>query len=166
MRSFQGSIIADIRGRSGYDSFGESLDYEQGVCTTTQFEWEYTAENATLTIHPAEGDLSLLSEQREFTVVFKGFSSDCRFFMGEEQLTAIYDSKTASYTLTLGDVNTAVGVSIRVLSTCILQHNNSDYYERIVDLLTKAQCELTVKKNGFAWWIRFAKAKLSMKSIL
>lgn len=130
-----------------YEDDGESLDYERGICATTQFKWEYINESALLTICPAEGELSLLPDQREYTVVFKGFTNGCRFFMDEEPLAAIYDPKTASYMVTLSNVSTVFGTAIRVSSDSALQHNNCDYYERIVDLLTRAQCELSVKEH-------------------
>ena len=130
-----------------YEDDGETRDYEQGVCATTEFEWKYSGKNAQLTIHAAQGSAHLLPAQRCYTIIFKGFSQGCGFSVNGEPLKATYSPSDAAYIVTIEDVNTASGITVCVQSETSLLHDNRDYYERIIDLLTRAQCELSVKER-------------------
>jgi Alpha-glucosidases, family 31 of glycosyl hydrolases len=58
-----------------YEDDGISQDYLKGVCLKTQMSVETEGDKLTFKIAPAEGDLSLAPETREYNVFFKDITS-------------------------------------------------------------------------------------------
>lgn len=119
-----------------YEDDGESLEYTCGHFAKTKLTLDWTDNKATFTIHPTEGDLSLVPEKRNYKLVFRGFKK-----CGGHS----YCSDTNSVIVELDSVGSANGASITLENCSGLVHDNSDCRARIVDILTRAQCEVEIK---------------------
>ena len=123
-----------------YEDDGETLAYQTNDCCKTGFTLDWQEPRAVFTIHPAEGNRTLVPDARTYTICFRGFADGCTFTGPDGILPAVYDSKTNAYTLTLDGVTAADGALITIEAPHALLHDDSDCYERILDLLLRAQC--------------------------
>ena len=87
-----------------YEDDGESMDYISGKGAHTRFE----IEGNTFRIHPAEGDLSSLPQERSYTISFKAGMSDASVYVNGEKRKAIVIADS----VTIGPVKPADRVEI------------------------------------------------------
>ena len=124
-----------------YEDDGVSLDFQQGKYAETPLTLDWAEKSAVFTIGKAEGDASLLPEARSWTVVFRGWRKGCIFTVDGKPVAAEYDAQTNSYTVAL---DAACGV-ITVTHAEGLMHDNSDFRDRVIDCLTRAQMQQDAK---------------------
>ena len=118
-----------------YEDDGVSLDFQQGKFVTTPLTLDWTDKSAVFTIGQAEGETSLLPEGRTWTVSFRGWRKGCRFTVNGETVRAAYDAETNTYTVALD----AHQGEIAVTNEGGLMHDNSDFRDKVIDCLTRAQ---------------------------
>ncbi|MBS7316170.1 MAG: DUF5110 domain-containing protein [Clostridiaceae bacterium] len=123
-----------------YEDDGETLAYQTNDCCKTGFTLDWQETRAVFTIHPAEGDRTLIPDARGYTICFRGFAEGCTFVGPDGILPAVYDCKTNAYTLSLDGVTAADGASITIEAPRALLHDDGDCYDRILDLLLRSQC--------------------------
>ena len=141
-----------------FEDDGISELYETGDGAFTKFTLNWSEEKAEFTIHSASGNLSLIPKLRNYKLVFKGFKSNCEFFAEVEKLNAIYDKKTNSYTVCIGNVDIAKGCNITIKSDDGLLHDNSDYLARCYDIVLHSQATNVIKhKLYYDYAHRYAK---------
>ncbi len=117
-----------------YEDDGVSLDFQQGKYAQTPLTLDWAEKSAVFTIGQAEGDASLVPERR-WTVIFRGWRKGCRFTVDGKPVPAEYEAQTNTYTVAL---DAASGV-ITVENEAGLLHDNSDFRDRVIDCLTRAQ---------------------------
>ena len=120
---------------------GELVLYEdddaarpRSVRTKLAFDWE----GATLTIHPAEGELDVIPATRTWTVTLVGAER-----ASVEDHPAAWDEVTASLTVQVGDVATGNGATVRFAGPLRLSDN--DVAARIYRLLDAFQVPFETK---------------------
>ncbi len=130
-----------------YEDDGASRDYEQGAFAGTPMTLDWSEKSAVLTIGKPEGDTSLLPEGRTWQVAFRGWRKGCCFTVNGQAADAAYAPDTCTYTLHLD----ADAGEITITHEDSLIHDNSDYRDRIIDRLTRAQMEQDAKFQFLKW---------------
>ena len=120
-----------------YEDEGEGFAYKNGIYAETQLTLDWQPQKSVFTIHPTEGDLSVIPQKRQYTIRLRGFHRDTAAAVsvgGVPVATdAVYDK--ASNTLTV-EVCAAVTDEIRVkLTANALMHDNADWRERCEQIL-------------------------------
>lgn len=123
-----------------YEDEGEGFAYADGVCAKTQLTLDWQQQESTFTIHPAEGDLSVIPQKRHYTIRLRGFHRDTVatvYVNGAVVVTnGCYDR--AFNTLTIG-IDAAVNDEIRMeLTAASLMHDNADWFDRCERILLLA----------------------------
>lgn len=134
-----------------YEDDGVSLDFQKGKYAETPMTLTWSEKTAVFTINQAEGDMSLLPETRTWTVVFRGWRKGCTFLAGGEPIAAEYDPQTNSYTVVLPPMQADRAVAIAVTNESGLLHDNSDFRDRVIDILTRAQMIQDEKSQLLKW---------------
>ena len=159
--------IAIAAGANGeftlFEDDGISTAYESGDGAFTKYTLDWYKTNATFTVHPATGNLSLIPEARNYKLTFKGFKPGCEFFVGEDKLDAVYSEKTNTYTVDIGIVNTDTGACVTVKCESGLLHNNSDYLKRCFDISLHSQASNVVKHKLYYDYAEKYKTRLPWK---
>lgn len=131
-----------------YEDDGESLAFESGALCKTELTLNWTQTRATLTIHPARGDLSLIPETRDYRLILRGFAAGCTFTNAAgEAISSPWDEGTSAYTLNMEGVHAARGTSVTVQNAKGLTSLNEDVERRATELLTRAQVSLHIKED-------------------
>ena len=130
-----------------YEDNGLDLSYQSGGYCTTKMALDWSQNRAVFTISPAEGDVTLIPQKRNWTVHFRGFRGDCVFFMDGKMVDAAYDEDTHTYSVSVADVLAGEGTSISIAHDACLIYNNSDCRQRMIDYLTRAQISLREKEK-------------------
>jgi hypothetical protein len=133
-----------------YEDNGTDLAYQSGgyCMTAMQLAWEKT--NATFEIFPAEGDVSLIPERRNWRIFFRGFCKGCCFAVQGESVNTFYDEQTNTYVVSIADIPVSKGIMVTVTHQDGLIHDNSDCRKRMIDCLTRGQTPLYEKEKLLA----------------
>lgn len=131
-----------------YEDDGESLAYQQGAYCETRITLDWMEKQATLTIHPACGDLSFIPEKRDYQLILRGFRAGCALTDSTgKTMPAHWDELTSTYTLNIECVYAEQGTSIKVCHAAGLTSLNTDVERRATELLTRAQVSLHMKEE-------------------
>jgi hypothetical protein len=128
-----------------YEDDGVSLDFQQGKYAETPLSLAWAEKAATFTIHPVEGDCSLVPQKRRWTLAFRGWRKGCRFAINGETVNAAYIPERNTYVITLDAISPADAVEITITHEDGLIHDNSDWRDRVIDCLTRAQMQQDAK---------------------
>ena len=93
-----------------YEDDGISRDYEAGHHVLTTFELESEENQLRLRVKAPIGDLTLIPENRCYTVQFRGVTSDCQCFVNGEQSEFTYDEKTRTLSVTVNSLEAVIEV--------------------------------------------------------
>ena len=118
-----------------YEDGGEGYDFQKGGFARTEIILEYGAK-AVLTIRPAEGDLSLIPENRSWEIGLRGWHRSIRV-AAEAQALCRYDAATNTTYVTV-EAPVTRGIRLEITGEALL-HDNSDVEGRIGELLQFAQ---------------------------
>ncbi len=130
-----------------YEDDGVTRAFEQGGYAETPLTLSWAEKSAVFTIGKPEGDKALVPENRTWTVLFRGWHKGCRFTVNGTAAEAMYDADTCTYTLHME----ADAGEVTITHEDSLLHDNSDYRERIIDRLTRAQMEQDIKFQFLKW---------------
>ena len=146
-----------------YEDDGVSMDYENGSSVTTRFVQEW-AESKRLVIEPAEGDRSLIPEERRYTVKLYGVPDGCvdaLLVSGERvPFTTDYDARRRVLTVSFDAVSTGDRVELYLRKETELAEN--EILENAYELLNRAQVAFLTKESLF----RLLKGKGSVREKL
>ena len=120
--------------------------YKLGDGAFTQFNLKWQSNRAEFTVS-SFGNLSLIPDNREYKLIFKGFSKDCEFRIDDTKLQSEYDEGTNSYTVCIGTVETIAGVCVTVCREGELLHDNSDFLKRCFDIVIHSQATQAIKNK-------------------
>lgn len=131
-----------------YEDDGISTDYEEGKCVTTKYSLTWN-QNKRFTIHPAEGDLSLIPETRNYKFKIYGITKNDidRVEINSRQTVSIisYDEERNIATLEIKELDVKDELTICFYSNTNIACNKSLW--RIFDILNRAQIEFSVKEK-------------------
>lgn len=129
-----------------YEDDGESFAYQTGkyAVTKMQLDWE----NQKFVFFPAEGDCSVIPENRELNISFKGFTDMKKIavHMNGKEIDFVdnYDSETNTCTVKIMNYDTRSILEVMLLDEVLIQEINQ-YEAAIFDLLDKAQISFELK---------------------
>ncbi|RKM62164.1 DUF5110 domain-containing protein [Butyrivibrio sp. CB08] len=139
-----------------YEDDGCSMDFEKGAFATTTFECSYDEAGGAVTVKvkPAQGDLSLIPERRDYVITILG--------AGKKK------------SVTLESVETGKGAEI-VISDVVLTGN--DHVSEVFDILERAYIEIGTKDmiydavnaktpSEFTKWLRGADVSEDLKDAI
>lgn len=128
-----------------YEDDGETEAYKEGAFATTEFALDWQETKAAFKIYPSKGNISFTTKKRNYNITFRGFKKGCRFFANGKEISAEYLPEGNEYILKLADVDALNGAELTLENRNGLIHDNSDYRERICDMLYRAQADFEVK---------------------
>ncbi len=135
-----------------YEDDGSSMSYQDGAFVTTALaaEWLSSEETLTVSIAPAEGELSLIPEKRDMTLVLCGYHSDAKTLAKvtldgwEEVLSVEKEEKTGFLRLTVHEVPVQSGAAFHVTG---LSLSKNDRNAKVFSILDRAWIEITAKEE-------------------
>ena len=135
-----------------YEDSGDGNGYKNGEYATTEFSLNW-GETAVFTIHSAQGETSLIPENRNWTVLFRGFSESIAvktFVNGKEtECKLSFDKKTNTASVSLENIPTRSEIVFEISGENSLETDNSSAKDRIFDILMHSQMSYAVK--GAVW---------------
>lgn len=143
-----------------YEDDGETNAYKQGNFAQTRLAVRELGGELTFTAYPARGDTSTLPEKRSYTLIFENASD-------AGKISVLIDGKKANATVKAIDSKLHIelsGVSplseIRVVLSDVRLRENRDKKEQIIELVTKYQMKVSLKKDKFEPFIKNIYGKL------
>lgn len=131
-----------------YEDDNATQAYLNGVCVTTPMTYREADGRAVFTVHPAQGERSLIPSKRSFTVELTGFADAAgavEVKVGETAASAqsSYDSFRRILTVTVEDVPVETGLEISLG----LEHRkmDNDTTERCFRFLDQAEISFDLK---------------------
>ena len=119
-----------------------------GTTASTKMTLHY-GDSAVFTIHPAQGDLSLIPQTREWHIHLRGFHTDIA--VDCDGATVRYDAATNTTTVTVtAPVSNAITVNI---TGDALMHDNRDLPDRYEAVLQRAQMPILMKMDWHKWCV-------------
>lgn len=119
-----------------YEDAGDNSDYRKGAYAETKMELKWGSE-AVFTIHPAQGDLSLIPGKRSWKVSLRGFHKDA---------VVTVNIPGAEVKRIAGTNTTEISVTADVTDTIIIRaageqliHDNADAMDRCRDIILFSQ---------------------------
>ncbi len=134
-----------------YEDDGETLAYRDGAYAETPMTLDWSEKSALFTISPVEGDASLVPEKRLWSVHFRGWHKGCRFTVNGVPEEAAYFPENNTWVLTLPELTSGESAVIAITCEDGLIHDNSDWRERVIDRLTRAQINQDDKFLFLRW---------------
>ena len=130
-----------------FEDSGEGYDFLSGGFATTELKLTW-GEKAVFTIGPVEGDNSLIPEQRNWTVMLRGWHQDIQIAAeidGRQEVVCVrYDEQTNTHVVTL-DTKTSAEVRLFISGDTLL-HDNGDVYRRCERILQHSQMNIPEKE--------------------
>lgn len=123
-----------------YEDDGISDKFENGDFCITKFILRYEENNAVFTVLPSNGNTALIPKKRNYKLKFKGYKSGCAFYASGREVAAEYNSKANEYVVDICGVPVAEGITVTVKNENGLLHDNSDYDERVFDIVAHGNC--------------------------
>ncbi|MBQ4349543.1 MAG: DUF5110 domain-containing protein [Clostridia bacterium] len=143
-----------------YEDDGETNAYKQGNFAQTRLAVRELGGELTFTAYPARGDISTLPEKRSYTLIFENVSD-------AGKISVLIDGKKANATVKAIDSKLHIelsGVSplseIQVVLSDVRLRENRDKKEQIIELVTKYQMKVSLKKDKFEPFIKNIYGKL------
>ncbi len=140
--------VAIAPGASGrfdlYEDDGVSQAFRDGKSAVTPLTLDWQDNAARFTIHPVEGDASLVPD-RHWSLRLIGFRKGCAFTADGQAIPAAWDAARAAYTLDLPELAPTASVTVEIRNEAGLTHDNSDIRERYIQRLTHMQGPMHVK---------------------
>ncbi len=143
-----------------YEDDGETNAYKQGNFAQTRLAVRELGGELTFTAYPTLGDISTLPEKRSYTLIFENASD-------AGKISVLIDGKKANATVKAIDSKLHIelsGVSplseIQVVLSDVRLRENRDKKEQIIELVTKYQMKVSLKKDKFEPFIKNIYGKL------
>lgn len=148
-----------------YEDDNETCSYEKGACVTTKISLSWNKEQ-NIVIHPAEGDLSLIPEERSYTIELYGCTeSKVQGLVNGEKvwLETNYDKKKNRIIIRTIPISVTKEIRITFISQLKLPENRE--MELIYTFLDQAEIEFDIKEQIYCL-LKSKKNKLAIISEL
>lgn len=130
-----------------YEDDGETKEFENGKLATTKFEVAEVGDTVTFAINPADGDLSVVPQKRNYTINFKDI-------VGAKSVDVLVNDKPITMVIKTGDniaislenISPSDNVKIILNGIDVLKNNHK---EEVINLVTKYQLGVDYKKKTF-----------------
>ncbi len=133
-----------------YEDSGDGMEYKNGAYSVTKFSLEW-GDKILFTIGAAQGSTEHLPKNRNWTVVFRGFNGEVSVSasIGGKNLPICceYDSKTASTTVKIENVNINSEVVFTLKTENGLLNSKEIIKNRIFDIILHSQAGYDLKEK-------------------
>ena len=133
-----------------YEDDGETTAFQNGHFTLTPFDLKWEDDQTTFTLGPATGDLTLLPQQREYTLHFRGVGApqNVSVTLNGSPAPAFPKHDPKTQTLTFPDIPLTPSdtLVIEFRSSSIDQPNRESKIENLQRLVTAFRLDNTVKQ--------------------
>ncbi len=131
-----------------YEDSGDGDEFEKGAYVETEMSLKWGI-NSCFTIQPARGELSLVPENRQYHLIFRGYSKcvSVKIVIDglEQSLNSIYDENTHSLCV---DVSATINSKIEILlSGEFLYAKLEDIPTRCMRILQQSQASMEMKER-------------------
>ena len=126
-----------------YEDAGDYSDYKNGASATTEMALDWGTE-ATFTINPAQGDLSQIPASRCWRILLRGFHKEACVTANIPGAVITRDETSNTTVVTLTAAVTEK-VTLKISGTELI-HDNSDAYDRCVDIMLHSQLNYSEKE--------------------
>ncbi len=123
-----------------FEDDGVSNEFENGNYCLTKFSLQHSENKEIFIVSPSSGNTALIPEKRNYRLLFKGYKAGCRFYAKGSELDAEYNAKTNEYVVYISGVAVNKGAAVEIKNDSGLLHNNSDYEERVFDIVAHGHC--------------------------
>ena len=132
-----------------YEDAGEYSDYEKGAFAETKMQLQW-GKKAVFTISPAQGDLSLIPQKRNWKMSLRGFHKDAEISVNAPGATVKRNhTNNTTEIYVSAEVSTEICVTV---SGDVMIHDNSDVQERAKNMIQFAQISDKDKLMGIVRW--------------
>ncbi len=143
-----------------YEDDGETNAYKQGKFAQTKLAVRDFNREVTFTAYPAEGDITTLPKKRSYTFIFENVAN-------AENISVLTDGKKTKFAAKILDRKLQIDLrdvspksEIQVILSETQARENRDKKEQIIDLVTKYQMAVNLKKVKFDSFIKNINGKL------
>lgn len=130
-----------------YEDDNETCDYEQGVSVTTCMKFDWKAERQTFAVLPAEGNLELVPDMRDYRLDFSAVTDgNCHVVAdgAEVECRKVYDKERRTLSLEIQAVPVTTGLTVMFDTRLELAENPVE--ELIFAFLNQAEIEFETKE--------------------
>ncbi len=125
---------------------GDMLDYQKGALARTQISLNW-GEAPELTVSPAQGDLSLIPQRRNWRIGLRGFHRDVTVHVtvnGNAVVTSSHREEETNTTWISVSADVTARVSVRIIGQQMI-HDNSDALRRCENIIQRSQYTFQIK---------------------
>ena len=133
-----------------YEDDGETMNFKDGSFCVTKMKNEENSNDICFTIKKAEGDLSVIPEERTYKLVFEDVSAAEEIMVNTEE----FEIKQICDKIVVTIKNAKPADEIKVTMKNITARQNRDKREFIIELLSKYQFATVFKKSKFNGYIK------------
>ena len=152
-----------------YEDDGDTFNYQNGKLATTKMTLSYTDKKAVFEIGAVEGDKTQSVEKRRWKINLRAFAKTAvaRVYVGGKQVKVRreYDKETNTIVLNLPLVSTSEKVTVEITAKNLM-HNNSDYRDRIFDIILRAQVDYQTKADVWETFDKFTRPEDIIKTFV
>lgn len=130
-----------------YEDDNHTNAYQEGKCVTTFYSWQ--DKDGCLQIHGAQGEISLIPKNRDYTITFYGISdAEIQIEMMDDagrEITKRKD-KNGMLEVVIEDISSVNGA---VLSLKEIKYTDNEVTDRCFHIIDRAEIEIMTKENVF-----------------
>ena len=137
-----------------YEDDGETMAFENGAYAETKLSVREAGGDLTFTIHKAKGDLSVLPERRDYTLVFDDIKK-------AQSVTVKVDGRAKQVTTQqqngktiLSVMHVPAGAKVEVHLAAVTPRENRDKQQLITERLSQYQMTTVAKRLMFGSYIK------------
>lgn len=153
-----------------YEDDNETCNYQNNICATTKYIWKEKKQNiGKLLIHPAEGNIELLPEKRNYKIEINGskigFVSVIRNQIAEKAvITKIYNYEIENGCVVKID-NVCPSDAIEVEVQLLDRDEQKLFLCKLLQLLNQTECSFQIKENIYSSALKYGKSTDFIKEI-
>ena len=137
-----------------YEDDGKTMDFEKGAFAETKFSISEKGKEIEFTVSPAEGDISVIPEKRNITLIFEDVASfgSAKILIGGKEHNVIQKSEFGKTEVTFEGVSPKDRIEIRFSN--ITARKNPEKKALITERLSKVQMTMVEKRVKFGKYIK------------
>lgn len=130
-----------------YEDDNETCNYEQGICVTTGMRFDWKADGQTFTVDPAEGNLELIPDTRDYVLEFTAVTdAACRVLVNGAEADCRKRYEEGARTLRLEIPAVPVESGLTVVFDTRLELAENPVRELVFEFLNQAEIAFETKE--------------------
>ena len=146
-----------------YEDDGETLAFENGVYAETKLSVREAGRDLAFTIHKTTGDLSVLPNRRDYTVIFDDISKAESIFVKIDGRAKQIEPQYSDGKTVLVISNVAAGAKVEVQLASVTPRENREKTQLITERLSQYQMTTVTKRMLFGGYVKDIKKPFPSK---